>query len=433
MPKENLTVSANIQTTAREVDFVTRFAKNWDALKDIMGIMRKVKKQPGTILKSKYATVVLESGEVGEGEDIPYSSATVQTKDYAPINVEKFAKGVSIEAINEHGYDDAINLTDKEFLSELQNNVMNRFYAYINTGTLKSAESSFQSALAMAQGRVRNKWKKMHRGITEIVGFCNILDAYSYLGAANITVQSQFGMNYIENFLGYSKLFLLSDDECAQGRVIATPVENIVLYYVNPNDSDFAKAGLQYTTDGVTNLIGFHVRGDYGTAVSESFAIMGLTLFAEYIDGIAVVDIDDSFLADLTVAADDDDATYPWTALTPADFQSNVAVNGGEVTGTLKFIEGGLAETGPLAGDGYFLALKYDDFATGLTYADVKVGLVPSASGMDLQTLDSDKDSVFKISDIKNQKVEVVQADSAGHKNIQYFGLSGLTLESTGA
>ena len=141
----------------------------------------------------------------------------------------------------------------------------------------------------MAQGNVRNKWKKMHRGITEIIGFCNILDAYAYLGAANITVQSEFGMNYIENFLGYRKLFLLSDDECPKGRVIATPVENIVLYHVNPNDSDFAKAGLSYTTDGETNLIGFHVEGNYGTAVSESFALMGLTLFAEYLDGIAVV------------------------------------------------------------------------------------------------------------------------------------------------
>ena len=66
-------------------------------------------------------------------------------------------------------------------------------------------------------------------------------------------------------------------------------MENIVLYYVDPSASDFARAGLQYTTDGETNLIGFHVQGNYNTAVSESFALMGMTLFAEYLDGIAVV------------------------------------------------------------------------------------------------------------------------------------------------
>lgn len=433
MAKANLTKSANIQTTAREVDFVTRFANNWEHLRDIMGITRVIRKQPGTVLKSKYAEVTLQSGSVAEGNEIPYSQADVKTKDYAPINVEKFAKAVSIEAINEHGYDDAVGLTDDQFLYELQNEVTGRFYTFMNTGTLVSAKSSFQSALAEAQGQVRNKWKAMHKGITDVVGFCNILDAYDYLGAAGITVQSEFGLNYIENFIGYRRLFLCSEAEVARGKVIATPVENIILYHVSPDDSDFAKAGLVYTTDGETNLIGFHVQGNYGTAVSESFALMGLTLMAEYIDGIAVVDIDDSFLTDLTVAADPAGTTYPWTDKTPADFQSDVAVNGGEITGTLNFMEGGLSPSGPLAGDGYFIALKFDNFSSGLTYENVKVGLVPSASGMAMQTLDSDKDAVFKITDKKNQKLKVEQTDSAGHKNVQWFGFSGLTLESTGA
>ena len=125
--------------------------------------------------------------------------------------------------------------------------------------------------------------------------------------------------------------------------------------------------------------------------------------------------------------------TYPWTDKTPSDFQSDIAVNDGKVTGELKFIEGGLSPSGTLAGDGYFLALKFSNFASGLTYENVKVGLVPSSTGMALQTLDSDKDVVFKITDKDNQKVKIVQSDSAGHKNIQYLDLSGLTLESTGA
>jgi hypothetical protein len=65
----------------------------------------------------------------------------------------------------------------------------------------------------------------------------------------------------------------------------------MILYYVSPDDADFSRAGMVYTTEGETPLIGYHVNGNYGTAVSESFAIMGLTLMAEYIDGIAVVDI----------------------------------------------------------------------------------------------------------------------------------------------
>ena len=92
----------------------------------------------------------------------------------------------------------------------------------------------------------------------------------------------------MKDFMGFNTIFLLSDSEIPRGQVIATPVENIVLYYVDPNESDFARAGLVYTVSGETNLIGFHTQGNYHTAVSEAFAIMGLTLFAEYIDAIAV-------------------------------------------------------------------------------------------------------------------------------------------------
>ena len=100
--------------------------------------------------------------------------------------------------------------------------------------------------------------------------------------------------------MGYNTIFLLSEDEVPRGKVLATPVENIVLYYVDPADSDFVKAGLVYTTGaGETNLIGFHTQGNYNTAVSEAFAIMGLTLFAEYIDGIAVITVDSESAASL--------------------------------------------------------------------------------------------------------------------------------------
>ena len=272
--KENLIVTTDITVNPREIDFVTRFQRNWQHLRDIMGIMRPIRMQPGTTLKSKYAEGTLQSGTVAEGEEIPYSKFTVKEKTYADITVEKFAKAVSLEAIKKYGYDVAVQKTDDEFLYQLTANVTDRFYKYLNTGTLKGVE---------------DKFKNMHRTVTGVVGFANILDVYEYLGAANITVQNQFGFQYIKDFMGYNTIFLLSSGEIARGKVIATPVDNIVLYYVDPADSDFSKAGLVYTTAGeASNLIGFHTQGNYHTAVSESFAIMGMTLFAEYLDGISV-------------------------------------------------------------------------------------------------------------------------------------------------
>jgi hypothetical protein len=290
--KANLTKTADIQVTARELDFVSRFEANWDHLREILGIMRPIKKMPGAQLKSKYAEGTLQAGTVAEGEDIPYSKFTVKEKVYDEMTIEKYAKAVSIEAIKDHGYDNAVQMTDDEFLFQLQTNVTDRFYDYLNTGTLNvEGATTFQLALALAKGSVINKFKTMHRTATGVVGFVNVMDVYKYLGAADVTVQNQFGFQYIKDFMGYNTVFLLGDNEIAQGRVIATAIENIVMYYVDPADSDFVRAGLVYTTgEGETNLIGFHTQGNYNTAVSEAFAIMGITLFAEYIDAIAVAD-----------------------------------------------------------------------------------------------------------------------------------------------
>lgn len=297
MAKNGITVTSDITVRAREVDFVTRFDKNWKALQDIMGIVRPIRKAAGTTLKSYKASMKgdLKGGAIGEGEDIPYTEFKVEPVAYGDVTVEKYAKATSIEAVAKYGAEVAVEKTDEAFINELQNNVLGRFYTFLNTGSLVDAQPTFQMALAMAKANVLDKFQKMRRNVTEVVGFCNILDAYKYIGAANITTQTDFGLTYVKDFMGYKTLFLLSAPDIAEGTVIATPVENIDLYYIDPSDSDFAKLGLEYTVTGETNLIGVHANGNYGTAVGEMFALMGMTLWAEYLDGISVVTVDDSF------------------------------------------------------------------------------------------------------------------------------------------
>jgi len=289
-PRDSLpNVYTNV--TAREVDFVTRFTDNWEALRNILGIMRPIRKAPGTQLVSYVASVTLEDGNVGAGEVIPYSKSTIEQITKGDLTIEKYAKAVPIEDVNKYGAAVAVEKSDDAFLTKLQNVVLGRFYTFLNTGALTGVASSWQAALAKAQGEVLNKFAGMQKDVTEVVGFANILDAYDYLGTADITVQTQFGITYIQNFMGYRTLFLLPASFIARGDVIAIPVENIDLYYIDPGDSEFAKLGLNYTVQGETNLLGFHAQGNYGTAVGESFALMGMALWAEYLDGIAIISV----------------------------------------------------------------------------------------------------------------------------------------------
>lgn len=339
MAKERLTKMANIGTTAREIDFVTRFAAQWDALIEIMGISRPIRKQPGTALKYKFGTVVLQDS-VSEGEEIPYSLATVGEKTLGEITLEKYSKAVSAEAIAKYGYDVACAKTDDAFRVSLTNKVMHRFFNFANSGELTDIETTFQMALAMAKGLVTARWQAMNLDITEVVAFVNTLDFYEYLGAANITVQTQYGLQYVKDFMGYRTVFLFDDTKVARGHVIATPVENIIFYYTDPSDSDFAKAGLNYTVEGVTNLIGFHVEGNYNTAVSENHALMGIDIFAEYLNGIAVVKVETSgSTAALTVAS----------AEGTAEGTTAITITQAKAQGGLYYYKASATETAPTA------------------------------------------------------------------------------------
>ncbi|MBR1751847.1 MAG: hypothetical protein IJ740_13435 [Ruminococcus sp.] len=290
MAKTNTVITTDL-TSVRAVDFVTRFTREIKVLDDILGSVRMERKAPGTKLIAKKAEVTLNTTKVGEGEEIPYNKVTYTEVDVGTIDFDKQAVGVSIEAIAKSGYDVAVQAADDDMLYKIENGIVTKFMNFIQSGQLTSTYVTvdFQSAVAEAIGQVSNKWENMNRGYSQIIGFCNTLDVYRYLGAANITVQREFGMDYIKDFLGFSKLFFTS--KIPQGKVIATPAENIVLYYINVADSDFNKAGFEFVTDGETNLIGVDISGVSNKAVSEMVMIYGIGLFAEYLDGIAVIDI----------------------------------------------------------------------------------------------------------------------------------------------
>lgn len=319
MAESGLTKTTDITVKAREVDFVTRFTDNWNSLREILGIMRPIRKAPGTTLTSYTATVSLEQGDVAEGDKIPYSQAKVAPATYEDLTLKKWAKAVSIEAVNQYGATIAVQKTDDAFLNELQTEVLDDFYEFLQTGSLNLSEVNFQMAVAMAIGSVVDKFKKLRKDTTSIVVFVNTLDAYRYLGAAEISVQTANGLTYLENFLGASTVILSS--EIPTGTIIATPADNIVLYYVDPGDGEFKQLGLDYTVQGETNLIGFHANGNYSTAVGESFAIMGMKLWAEYLDAIAVVKVDDTptlGTLNVTTAAGSDSTHTKVTEITPA-------------------------------------------------------------------------------------------------------------------
>ena len=80
------------------------------------------------------------------------SRYTVEEKPFDTIKIEKYRKGVSLEAISEKGYEAAVQDTDDEFKSDLQNVVTDKFYAQIKAGSHTGHDTSWQMAVALAIG-----------------------------------------------------------------------------------------------------------------------------------------------------------------------------------------------------------------------------------------------------------------------------------------
>lgn len=265
----------------RDVDFTERFSKGIDTLMAMLGVTRKQEKRAGEVLKVYKATGTLESGVVAEGEVIPLSKYQTTYEAIGEAVLNKWRKVTTAEAISSKGYGQAVNDTNDKMLKDIQKGVRTSFVNFLATGTGTVSGVGLQATLAQAWGKLQVLFEDTS---VQSVYFMNPLDVADYLGGAQISTQTAFGMSYIENFLGLGTVILASD--VPKGKLYATAAENIVLYYIPVTSADMAQA-FDLTSDA-TGLIGIHTGPTYDNLSAETVAASGVGLFAEKLDGIVV-------------------------------------------------------------------------------------------------------------------------------------------------
>ena len=268
----------------RDVDFSERFSAGIETLMKMLGVTRKIEKKAGEVLKVYKVTGTLEDGAVAEGEVIPLSK--YQTT-YTPIGeavLKKWRKVTTAEAISSKGFGQAVNDTNNKMLKDIQKGIRSQFVTFLGTGEASAEGVGLQAAMAQVWGKMQVLYEDT---AIETVYFMNPLDVADYLGAAQISTQTAFGMSYIENFLGMGTAILASD--IPKGKIYATAAENIVLYYIPVTSSDMAQA-FDLTADA-TGLIGIHTGPTYDNLSAETVAASGVGLFAENLGGIVVATI----------------------------------------------------------------------------------------------------------------------------------------------
>ena len=283
MPAEtNLTVASDLKKI-REVDFVQQFTHaSLAKLIEVLGVTRKIPMMEGTTMYTYTMSGTLEDGAVAEGEVIPLTEIEQTKTAVGEITLKKWRKGVSAEAIKKSGYQTAVVETDAKLLSLVQNGVRSDLFTFLNgtiSGSTSVSEATLQEALAAAWGQLQVKFED---DTAQAVYFVNPLDIADYLGAASITVQTAFGMNYIENFLGLGTVIMSS--RITQGTFLATAKENIIMYYLTMN-GDVAQA-FNLTADEL-GYIG--INSGYQNnerAQIESLVMCGIQFLVEYAAGV---------------------------------------------------------------------------------------------------------------------------------------------------
>ena len=281
MAAETNTIFKADLAKVRTLDFALQFNGSIKSLLEMVGITRKISVNEGSVVKGYKVTGTLNDSSVAEGDLIPLSKYRSEEIALGEIKLEKWRKATTAEAILRSGYDHAVGDTTDKMVKDVQKTIRASLVDALATGTGEASGAGLQAAFANAWGQLQILFED---DAVDTVYLINPLDAADYLGTSEITMQTVFGMKYIEDFLGLGSV--LTNSNVPKGTFYATAKENLVMYYVNVANSELGRAfGL--TTDE-SGFIGINEYADKDSARILDLVMSGILFFPERIDGVVV-------------------------------------------------------------------------------------------------------------------------------------------------
>ncbi|MBS6629030.1 MAG: hypothetical protein KH282_08115 [Clostridiales bacterium] len=267
------------------IDFTSRLNDNITEFQRLLGINEMMAMPEGAVIKIYKTTVASLAAQVGEGEDITATKVSRALAQTIAMTLKKYRRVTTAEAIQKFGRTIAINDCDDKLVAAIQKDIKKDFYTTLATGTgTGTAGANLQQACA-------NAWAKLQEVFEDTdatpVFFIHPTDAANYLGSAGVTVQTAFGMSYLQNFLGIGNAVI--SPQLTAGTVIATASENLNGAYVPASGSDLAQTfGL---TSDATGMVGMTHNAKTGNATVETLILSCVKFFPEVLDKVVKVSI----------------------------------------------------------------------------------------------------------------------------------------------
>lgn len=278
----NTVVAADVEP-AISVDYTSRLKDSVAELQKLLGITEMIPMADGTSIKIYKLSQVNTPDQVGEGTLIPLTEIKRELAKTVTITLKKYRKNTTAEAIQKSGKDIAVNMTDEKLIKGIRKDIKSDFYTTLtpSTGTATAAGVGLQKTLSAVWGKIQKVFEDEE--VTPIY-FVSTDDIADYIGDASITMQTAFGMTYIENFLGLGTV--VATPALTKGKVVGTAKENLAGAYVPAGSGDIADTfGL---TADETGLVGMTHQIVSSNATIDTLAFSGVKFFPELLDAVVV-------------------------------------------------------------------------------------------------------------------------------------------------
>ncbi|TDM41827.1 phage capsid protein [Macrococcoides goetzii] len=287
-PEQNLQTTLTLDKfKEKSIDFTARFGTDMINFKDVIGITRLLPVNEGmTIEFYGGLTVALADGKVPEGELIPLSTVTPIVEETKKMELDKWRKATTGEAIQKYGLSQAINLTDAAMIREAQKNVRARLFGFVQGGQVKdNLSSGLQGALATAWGAVQTVFED---DAVKTVVFAHPNDVATANAHKQISMETAFGLNYYTDLTG---TLVIVTPQVTEGSIYATAADNLVLAYIPAGSSELGQS-FDLSSDS-TGFIGMTHFLHHETLTHQTLVVSGILMFPERLDGVVKVVIGD--------------------------------------------------------------------------------------------------------------------------------------------
>ncbi len=275
-----------IAAQAQDINFVAKFETDLHNLLAIMGKSDVEVLAPGTAYKIYASTGTLDDGPFAECEEIDDSGIAMGNPTIVELTYGKYRNLVGIESIGAKGYDVAVGGANTSMLKQVQAKVRKSIIDGLanGTGSVEAFADTFQGKVAAAAAYVQEKFED--EAVTPVF-FANPQDVYGYLATTSVGLAQNYGLSYIENFMGIGNVIV--DSNVPEGVIYGTATENLAVVAA----SVAGIQGMELATDA-SGIIAVHNGAAYANGALETVCFCGLAVMPIVADRIAVVGSEES-------------------------------------------------------------------------------------------------------------------------------------------